>query len=194
MNQVELPAAQAAFVAVCGTRRLPTKVTILHGGCMLRRRFYPLFCLLGLVSLAVLTGCGSSMKLGGVTASVLSIRAVSPGKPDAKVLMTLRFTNENVVPIGFSRARHKLYLNDRLIADFRNEQPVGIPPLSTANQEIVLPLEKADGMATLREIAKHSQASYRIESTLYVEAGEDTMEIRAKHQGSVDLVGFQPSS
>jgi len=161
---------------------------------MLRRRFYPLFCLLGLVSLGILTGCGSSMKLGGVTASVLSIRAVSPGKPDAKVLMTLRFTNENVVPIGFSRARYKLYLNDRPIADFRNEQPLGIPPLSTANQEIVLPLEKADGMATLREIAKHPQASYRIESTLYVEAGEDTMEIRAKHQGSVDLVGFQPSS
>lgn len=159
---------------------------------MSRRFLYPMVCLFGLVSLIVFSGCGSVGKLGGVTVSVLSIRpSPSASSADSKAMMTLQFTNENVVPIGISRVRHKLYLNGTLASDIRNEQAVGIPPLKTATQQLPLPLDKPDLLSTLRTLAQQPQASYRIESILYVEAGEDTMEIKTQHQGSVDLSAFR---
>ena len=148
-------------------------------------------CLFGLVSLIAFSGCGSVGKLGGVTVSVLSIRPSSASSADSKAMMTLQFTNENVVPIGISRVRHKLYLNGTLVGDIRNEQAVGIPPLKTTTQEIALPFEKPEVLSSLRALAQQPQASYRIESVLYVEAGEDTMEIKTQHQGSVDLSAFR---
>lgn len=148
-------------------------------------------CLLGLVSLIAFSGCGSVGKLGGVTVSVLSIRPSSASSVGSKAMMTLQFTNENVVPIGISRVRHKLYLNGTLVGDIRNEQAVGIPPLKTTIQEIALPFEKPEALSNLRALAQQPQASYRIESVLYVEAGEDTMEIKTQHQGSVDLSAFR---
>lgn len=148
--------------------------------------------LVGLVSLIALSGCGSVGKLGGVTVSVLSIRpSASSSEANPNATMTLEFTNENVVPIGISRVRHKLYLNGTLASDIRNEQAVGIPPLKTATQQLPLPLDKPDLLSTLRTLAQQPQASYRIESVLYVEAGEDTMEIKTEHQGSVDLTAFR---
>ncbi|MBX7123689.1 MAG: hypothetical protein K1X42_16290 [Opitutaceae bacterium] len=159
---------------------------------MSRRFLYPMVCLFGLVSLIVFSGCGSVGKLGGVTVSVLSIRpSPSASSADSKAMMTLQFTNENVVPIGISRVRHKLYLNGTLVSDIRNEQAVGIPPLKTITQEIALPFEKPEVLSSLRALAQQPHASYRIESVLYVEAGEDTMEIKTQHQGSVDLSAFR---
>ena len=158
---------------------------------MSRRFLYPMVCLFGLVSLIAFSGCGSVGKLGGVTVSVLSIRPSSASSADSKAMMTLQFTNENVVPIGISRVRHKLYLNGTLVGDIRNEQAVGIPPLKTTTQEIALPFEKPEVLSSLRALAQQPQASYRIESVLYVEAGEDTMEIKTQHQGSVDLSAFR---
>lgn len=158
---------------------------------MLRAFFSPVLWLVSLVSLAALTGCGSVGKLGGVTISVVALRSPeSGGAANAQVVMNLRFTNENVVPVGISRARHKLFLNGALAGEVMNEVPLGLPPLTSLSQDVTLPLSAA-AAATLRELAHRPQTSYRIESILYIDAGEEKMDIKTQNQGSVDLTGLR---
>ncbi len=157
---------------------------------MFRAFFSPLLCLVSLVSLVVLPGCRSVGKLGGVTVSVVALRSMeSGGAAHGQVAMNLRFTNENVVPVGISRARHKLFLNGTLAGEVMNESPLGLPPLTSLSQDVTLPLT-ATAPAALRELAQRPQTSYRIESILYVDAGEEKMDIKTQNQGSVDLTGL----
>ncbi len=148
-----------------------------------------LLWLLGLVSLTALTGCGSVGKLGGVTVAVLGLRSpAAEATSHGKIVMNLRFTNENVVPVGISRARHKLFLNGSLAGEVMNTNAVGLPPLATATQDVLLSLNAATA-ANWQQLVQRSPVDYRIESVLYVDAGEETLDIKTRNQGAVDLTG-----
>lgn len=148
---------------------------------MRRSPFLRLLCLSGLALL--LAGCGSGTKLGGVAITALSIRTATPATPQPQAILNLRFTNENVVPVGLSGGRHRLYINGKAAGQALSREPLGLPQLSTATQEVTVTLEPG----FLASIAGATQASYRLESVLFVTAGEERMDIKTQSQGAIDV-------
>lgn len=146
-----------------------------------------------LVVLALLAGgCTSGTKLGGLGVDVVTIRSAQPDLLETEVVLGLRYTNENVVPVGFRGSRHKFYLNGTYIGQAVSNQPVGLAPLSTGTQDVTVMVKNGALLGVLRTLSQQSQASYRIESTLFVTAGEERMEIKSRREGSVDLAGILP--
>ena len=151
------------------------------------------FLLFPLVAIALLLGgCRSGGKLGGIAVSVVTIRSAQAELLETQVVLGLRYTNENVVPVGFGGSRHKFYLNGTYIGQAVSDRPVGLAPLTTGTQDVTVMVKNGALLSVLRNVAQRQQAAYRIESTLFVTAGEERMEIKTKSEGAIDLTGLLP--
>jgi len=168
---------------------LPTGAGVVHVIAMQRAFFLRILWLIGLV--VAVAGCGSGGKLGGVSVAAVSIRSAVPAKLDTQAIVTLRFTNENVVPVGLSGGKYKLYLNGTYVGQAVGKEALGLPQLSSATQEATLTFASPSVAALLRDLSKAPQASYRIESVLFVIVGEEKLEIKSRNQGAVDLTGLR---
>jgi LEA14-like dessication related protein len=147
--------------------------------------------LASLTLLLHLSGCAGTGKLGGVNVSVVDVRSAEPALLETKAVVTLRYLNENVVPIGISGSRHRLSINGTSVGQAVSNAPVGLPPLSTATQEVTLLIDNLAVVSMLQELSRRPQASYRIESTLFVEAGDDRLDIKTQSEGVVDLSALE---
>lgn len=145
---------------------------------MKRLRFLASFLSLG--CLALLTGCGSSGQLRGIS---VNLDRITPG-PNGSATATLRFINENVVPVGISTSKHKVSINGQSLGTLNSQQPLGLPQLTTATQEVTFTLTPAQA-DLLRKAAPGG--AYRIESVLFVSNGEDRLDVKSQGQGTVDL-------
>lgn len=153
------------------------------------------FVLFPLTVIALLfAGCGSGGKLGGVAVDVVTIRSAQPALLETEVVLGLRYTNENVVPVGFGGSRHKFYLNGTYIGQAVSNRPVGLAPLTTGTQDVTVMVKNGALLNVLRNLSQQPQASYKIESVLLVTAGEDRMEIKTQREGAVDLTGLLPAA
>lgn len=152
---------------------------------MTRASFFSALALI--VAAAFFAGCASGGKLGGVSISVVSIRS---SQQDNQAVVTLRYLNENVVPIGIANSRHKLFINGTLAGQSVHNQALGLPQLAAGTQDVTLTFSNPTVISTLRGLAKQPQASYRLESVLFVVAGEEKIDIKTTGQGVVDLSGL----
>lgn len=140
--------------------------------------FFLLLC-----ALVTLPGCLSHVKLGGVVITVTEIKAVSP----TEMVATLKYTNENVVPIGVTSGEYTLYIDGKSTAHSVSMKPVGMPQLSTVAQQVTF---KYTNVAHLRSVLNTQAAhavSYKLQGTLHVYAGEDKVDISTSDSGTVDL-------
>ncbi len=136
------------------------------------------FSLLGLF---ITTGCTSAVKLGGV---VVSIAEVSPGPQANTLQLKLLYKNENVLALAVSTTEHTVYLNGAKISSLESKIPVGLPPLASASQTLTFPAQNADALKN----AGLTTATYRLNSVLILEAGEDDeVKIKTSSTGSVSL-------
>ncbi len=142
-------------------------------------------CLLVLVSL-VLAGC-SGVKLGGVTATVIDFRPTEASLLESTGTLTIRYTNENISPLGFSGSSHKLYLNGRYVGKAVSDQPFGVPPLNTVTQDVTIHLENLALVRQLLAVRDSQTAAYRLESVLFQTIYEEKFEIKTRSEGSLDL-------
>ncbi len=146
----------------------------------------PVFLLLALISLIV-TGCSHGGRPGGVSVSIVDFRPTDASLLESRGILTLRFTNENIAPLGFSGSRHKLYLNGSYVGTAVNSKPFGVPPLDSVTQEVPIQFEN---MALIRQLIamRDSQtAAYRLESVLFQTIYEEKFEIKSHSEGSLDL-------
>jgi len=163
----------------------------MHNTIMSRAHVIPLLaCTLLSVGL-FLTGCGSSGKLGGVNVTVLGLRSALPGLQESQAILTVRYVNENVVPVGLSSTRHKLYLNGTYVGQAVSSEAVGLPQLSAITRDVTVALNNASMIGLIRSMAANPQAGYKLESVLYVIAGEEKLEIKTQNSGAVDLSGLR---
>lgn len=139
----------------------------------------------------LLSACASGGKLGGVTVSVVDVRSAEPALLETKAVVTVRYTNENVVPLGISGSRHRLFINGTAVGLAVSNAAVGLPPLSSATQEVTVLINNLAAVSMLQELSRRPQASYRIESTLFVDAGDDRLDIKTQADGVVDLSALQ---
>lgn len=147
-------------------------------------RFFALcLCIFALV------GC-----LGGVRLNSISVEVTDVAKgPTSDVLrVTIRYTNENVIPIAVDSTSHKLYVNGKLLGKCLSKAPVGLPPTQTINEVILLHIEDAAFLQSLIGQAGKQTASYKIDSKLFVKSGDENLDTRAINTGAIDLRKLSP--
>lgn len=134
-----------------------------------------------LLSGLLLAGCATRAPLGEITASVESIRPISLAEGRAEV--TLRYVNENIVPVSFSESTHKLYLNGSFVTEIENHEPLGLAPTSLTTRKFTVLFATTQ---QLRELAGSGTAArYKLESVMTMQYGDDRDRIKGEASGSV---------
>lgn len=146
------------------------------------------FCAFALVSL-LLAGCSGGFRPGGVTVAIVDFKPTEASLLESSGILTLRYTNENVAPLGFSGSKHKLYLNGSYVGTAVSDQPFGVPPLNSVTQNVTVRFENLALIKQLIALGDSATASYRIESVLYQTVDEDKYDLKVLGQGSIDLRG-----
>lgn len=146
----------------------------------------PLSLFFALLSLVV-AGCSHGGRPGGIDVSVVDFRPTDASLLESRGILTVRYTNENISPLGFSGSRHKLYLNGSYVGTAVSNQPFGVPPLTSVTQEVQVQLENLALVRQLVAIRDSQTAAYRLESVLFQTIYEDKFEIKCRAEGSLDL-------
>lgn len=148
------------------------------------------FCL----GVLFLTGCSTDLHLSGVSITITDFRPTSATLLETQAALTLRYTNENVMPIAFSGATHKLYLNGTYVGKAVTKDAVGVPSLGSATQTVTVFLENLAMLQKVQSMAQSSSQvlSYKLESVLFVEAGEAHDTLKVTSNGQIDLSTFAP--
>lgn len=148
------------------------------------------FLLLALV--AWFTGCNSGGGRGGVTVTLVDFKPAGTALPETRAVITLRVTNENLNPLGFSGSTHKLYLNGSYVGKATSSVPLGLPPVSSATQDVPILLEKPEFVK--QAMRDQPVSSYRMESALFIMDGEERIQLKVRSEGSVDLRGLRAAA
>lgn len=141
---------------------------------------------LGLACCAFVAGC-STFQLTGVTVSLVDFKPASSSLLESSAVLTLRYTNDNVIPIGLAGSSHKIYLNGTYVGKAVSKEPLGMAALSTTTQNVTVRFENISLLQQLVAMRDRQTASYKIESVLYVTSGEEKLDIKTSNSGSVDL-------
>lgn len=146
------------------------------------------FCL----GILLLCGCTTDLRLSGISVTAIDFRPTSATLLETQAILTLRYTNENIVPIAFSGSTHKLYLNGTYVGKSVSKEPFGVPSLNTGTQTVTVYLENLAMIQKAQAFAQNETASfnYRMESVLFVEAGEARDSVKVVSTGRLDLSGF----
>jgi LEA14-like dessication related protein len=146
----------------------------------------PGFLILALLSL-VLVGCSGPGLRGGINVTVVDFRPTEASLLESRGMLTLRYTNETISPLGYSGSTHKLYLNGSYVGKAVSDRPFGVPPLNTATQEVTVQFENLALIRQLFSVRDSKSAAYRLESVLFQTVYEDDYQIKLRSEGSLDL-------
>lgn len=147
---------------------------------------------LTLLSLAVcalfFAGCSSMPKLTGITIRLDGLKLNAPPSGEAHAVLTLRFVNENIVPIAIRNAVYKLYLNGAYIGEAQARRPAGVPPMSASEtQTLTLPLTDAALIGRLRTLLAADAVSYRLEGQIFASTYGEANKVSIRSAGTLDL-------
>jgi LEA14-like dessication related protein len=138
---------------------------------------------------AFVAGC-TGFQLSGVTVSLVDFKPATTTLLESSAVLTLRYTNDNVIPIGLSGSSHKIYLNGSYVGKAVSKEAVGLAALSTATQDVTVRFENVSLLQQLVAMRDRQTASYKVVSVLYVTSGEEKLDIKTSNTGSIDLRGL----
>lgn len=164
--------ASALTPAPASARSLARRVFLLTG--------------LSVASAWFLAGCSADFKLSGILVNIVALKQVNVTGKEAQITLALQYTNENVVPLA-ATTTHKLYLNGTFVGRSVNPPPLGLPQLGTVTQDTTFQLENLSLFNQLKAMAEKQTASYKLETRIKVQSGEDENELKTVGQGSLDL-------
>lgn len=147
-------------------------------------RFLSVFTLLCSLFFA---GCQTRYSIGEISVSVVDLKPIGSSVLESRALMTVRYFNENVVPIAFTDTTHKLYLNGSYVGKAVSNQAVGLPPASTTTQEVVVFFENTQLLNQIASVGRNRSVSYKLVSTLTYKRGDEIERIPAEASGTIDL-------
>lgn len=147
------------------------------------KRFLPALLAATLVLFA---GCNTrDNRVGEIGVAIV---AVQPAAGDlAEIGLTLRFINENIMPFGFSRSTHRVQFNGTPVGRIVNESPFGLAPASTITRNVKLTVENPALLRQLLAGGGDRTVSYRLESELQSQRGDERLRVRNVANGRVDL-------
>lgn len=133
-------------------------------------------------------GCQSDNKrLGAISVSVVDLKPAGATLLEARAVLTLRFINENITPFGISGSTHKLYFNDTYVGTAVNNEPFGLPLLSTTTHDVTLLMENLALIQQVLALRDQQTVSYRLESVIFTTIGNDDLKLVTRNSGKLDL-------
>ncbi len=135
---------------------------------------------------AFVAGC-TSFQLSGITVSLVDIKPAGAALLESSAVLTLRYTSENVMPVGLSGSTHKVYLNGTYVGKAVSKEPLGLAALSSSTQDVTVRFENLALLQQLVGMRDRQTAGYKIDSVLFVTSGEEKLDIKTSSSGSVDL-------
>lgn len=149
----------------------------------------PGFLLLAICTLVV-TGCSSGPSFrGSLNVTLLDLRTTETALASNRLPWTLRFINESIAPLGYSKSTHKLYLNGKYVGEGESARPFGIPPQNSVTQEITFDLENPTLVRQLVSSGTSQTVPYRLETVLFQTVYEDDRRIKVESEGTVSVGG-----
>jgi LEA14-like dessication related protein len=143
----------------------------------------------------LLAGCTTTAsEVSGITVSVDGFRKYDSSPVQTKAIMILRFTSENTRGIGFSGSTHRVYLNGTLVGTAANHNPIGLPPLESITQDVVIDLVNPAAVKQAKAAAGDNPSRYRVESVLHFTIGEEKTQTKSVYDGTVDLRGLDAAA
>ena len=142
--------------------------------------------LLVAVASIFLSGCHNSSAVRGIAVQLEAIRATPAAGGRAELTLSISYVNENLVMIAASGARHRVTLNGVPLGRVESREPIGLPRMGHITQEVTLPIDQGT-VARLREMQAGGTATYTLDSTILITAGEEKMESRTSGSGTVSL-------
>lgn len=134
--------------------------------------------------LFLFAACMGSPKVNSIE---ISLSGVAPSPKADTLILTIRYTNANVIPIAIAHTDHKLSLNGRVVGKVESEKAVGLPPTKAIEEKVELTIKDPALIQELRTTAASKTASYVLDTVIYIEDGEDDLVSKTSSTGAVDL-------
>jgi len=153
-------------------------------------RSLSVFSLLALLAGLAFSGCQTRYKISGIAIAVTDLQPTAASSSTGnhrRIVMTLRFFNDNIMPVAFAETTHKLYLDGTYVGVATNRQALGLPPAGNVEREVFIEIEKPQ---VLQQIAARSGAgpvNYRLASNIRYRAGNEAENIPVQSRGQIDL-------
>ena len=126
-------------------------------------------------------------QLGEISVTIVDLQPAGATLLESRAVLTLRFVNENITPFGFAGTSHKLYLNGTYVGKAVNQEPFGLPPLSTTTRNVTLMLENIALVQQVLAMRGQTAVSYRLDSVIFTKEGDDELKLPTQTKGTLDL-------
>jgi LEA14-like dessication related protein len=133
---------------------------------------------------------GGCQTVPGPAVSLVNLQLTQSTAFETTAAFTLRFSNESPEPMQLTGGVYKIYVNGLYVGEGLSGEPLDLPRLGTATQEVTVHLSNLRLATRLRPILESKSFDYRIRSVLYGKPPAGTM--RSESEGRLDLTDFQP--
>ena len=157
----------------------------------MKRNLPAAVAMLGMMA-ALLAGCATLSRDGGLAVSLVSIRPLESSLFETSAELTLRFTNEGTIPLALAGSSHRLYLNGAYVGRAVTNQRLTLPQLGTTTQTLTAHLENLALMRKAQELGNVTSVDYRIESRLVAVDEQGGGTFAATAAGQLDFSGLIP--
>ncbi len=145
---------------------------------------------LGLLAVFSLLLCGCSTAKGPAV-SLVNLRLTQATAFETTAAFTLRLSNESPSPMQLEGGAYEIYLNGLYVGEGLTGEPLDLPRLATATQEVTVHLSNWRLATRIKPILESQNFAYRIKSVVYGKAPAGKM--RSVNEGRLDLRDFQPT-
>jgi LEA14-like dessication related protein len=135
-----------------------------------------------------LTGCATQP---GPHVNLVNVRFTEATPLETMALFTLRLSNESPEAMQLDGGVHKIYVNGLYVGEGLNGDPLELPRLGTATQDVTVHLNNIRMATRIKPIIEGRSFDYRIKSVVY--SVSPSGRLRSESEGRLDLRDFQPS-
>lgn len=145
-----------------------------------------LFTVLALLCGLFATGCMSTPRVGEITVTVVEFTPSANALSQPGAVLTLRFINENLIPVALSGSKHKLYFNGTYVGKIENTKAVGLAPSSAKTHDVTISFEN---LAFVRQLALRGDpvVSYRLVNSMEYREWEEKIYLKSETNSTIDL-------
>lgn len=145
-----------------------------------------LLTIFALLSGFFVTGCMSPPKVGEITVTLLEFKAPAHALAQPRAVLTLRFINENLIPVALEGSKHKLYFNGTFVGEIDNTEAVGLAPSSIKNHDATIFFEN---LALVRQLAMQDNpvVNYRLVNVMEYRQNEEKNYLKSETNSTIDL-------
>lgn len=141
-----------------------------------------------LITLLVITGCGITNKeLAGLAIEMEGVRAVRESDGNTEIIVTLRYHNETLRPIGIKQMDLNLSINGIGLGKITSKRPLGTMAMTSNSQDATFIIKNAATAEKIKAALTSGAINYRLDTELMVMSGDEEIFARPTATGSVDV-------